>query len=278
VSKILVIGDVMDDIIVVTQDQIRTNTDTTAEISHTFGGSAGNIASWAANNGASVCFVGCVNEHDALRIKNQFEQYSVQVNLQHDKHATGTLVSIVEGANRTMLTDRGANKFLDFEALSNHFLSEYDFVFISGYALFGRSVSEIQNFISRVTSLNAKVLVDPGSVGFINDYGKEDFIKALHGIDILLPNEQEFEILGTSFPVVIVTKGNQGVDLYVDGQLTESFEVEKLDAIDPTGAGDSFSGALVASLARGDSYHNAVTAGIKSAAKAVMTIGARPQL
>lgn len=276
--KVLVIGDVIDDIIVVPNGEIRTNTDTASKISHTYGGSAANIASWAAFNKAEVSFVGCVNVADASRVKEQFFEFNVEVNLQTNGAATGTLVSIVEGSNRTMLVDRGANQFLDLTDISDHYLTGFGYVFLSGYSIFGKSVAEVKEFISRVKSLGITMMLDPGSVGFIRDYGIAEFIEATKQIDILLPNEEEFAVLGSGYKTVIVTKGDAGVDLYESGQLVESVEVEKVDAIDPTGAGDSFSGAVLASLAKGLDMHNAIAAGIKSAAMAVMTIGARPQL
>ena len=276
--KVLVIGDVIDDIIVVPNQAIRPNTDTTAKINHTYGGSAANIASWAAHNGADVSFVGCVNDKDAKRIESQFSEYGVETFLQLDQKETGTLVSIVEGASRTMLTDRGANAALSLESLTDAFIEQFGFVFISGYALFGKTVKSIIEFIQRVKRLGCKVLVDPGSVGFIKDFGVEEFENAIAGVDILLPNQEEFEILGSGFGTVIVTKGDAGVDLYQAGKLVESFAVQKLEAVDPTGAGDSFSGAVLASLAKGEDLQTAISAGISSAAQAVMTIGARPQL
>jgi sugar/nucleoside kinase (ribokinase family) len=276
--KVLVIGDVIDDIIVLPKGQIRANTDTASHISHTYGGSAANIASWAAFNKADVSFVGCVGETDVVRVQEQFAQFDVKVNLQHCKLNTGTLVSIVEGPQRTMLTDRGANAELDFNKMTDSYLAEFGFVFISGYSIFGKTVADVQTFISRVKAAGCKVLIDPGSVGFIQDYGVEEFLTATKGTDILLPNDEEFEVLGTNYPFVIVTKGDAGVDLYEHGQLVESFAVEKLEAIDPTGAGDSFSGAVLATLANGRDMRNAIAAGVKSAAMAVMTIGARPQI
>lgn len=276
--KALVIGDVIDDIIVVPTGPIRPNTDTASNITHTYGGSAANIASWAAFNGADVSFVGCVNVHDVERVSQQFAQYNVKSNLQHNTESTGTLVSIVQDQIRSMLVDRGANRFLNLSEISDHYLESFGFVFLSGYSIFGRSVEEVKTFIDRVKSLGIVMLIDPGSVGFIRDYGIHDFTEATAKTDIMLPNEEEFEVLGTNYQTVIVTKGDAGVDLYVSGELIESFDVQAVKAIDPTGAGDSFSGAVLASLAKGLDMHNAIAAGIKSAAMAVMTIGARPQL
>ena len=66
-AKLLVIGDVIDDIIVVPEHAIRPNTDTNARIEKTLGGSAANVAAWAASSGVSVNFLGCVGRDDLAR-------------------------------------------------------------------------------------------------------------------------------------------------------------------------------------------------------------------
>jgi sugar/nucleoside kinase (ribokinase family) len=82
VERVLVIGDVIDDIIVVPTEAIRAKTDTVASIATTLGGSACNMASWAATHGAEVTFIGCVGAKDENRIKEQFEKYNVHTELQ----------------------------------------------------------------------------------------------------------------------------------------------------------------------------------------------------
>lgn len=276
--KVLVIGDVIDDVIVVPKGKTRPNTDTAAQINHTLGGSAGNIASWAAYAGADVTFLGCVNARDVDRVKQQFDHYRVKVSLQKSGRETGTLVSLVEGASRTMYTDRGANQELDFAAITNHQLEEFGFVFLSGYSIFENDVEIINTFLLRVKELGITVMVDPGSAGFIEDYGIANFKSAIKHADILLPNEDEYELLGAASKTTIVKKGSAEVELYQDGTLTDSFPVIGVQAIDPTGAGDSFSGTVLAQLASGQSLHHAINAGIANAALAVTTIGARPEL
>ncbi|MEY3316938.1 MAG: ribokinase, partial [Actinomycetota bacterium] len=95
----------------------------------------------------------------------------------------------------------------------------------------------------------------------------------------LLPNEEEFALLSSEpSHITIVTKGSHGVDLYIEGIKTNSFEAEKVTAIDPTGAGDAFAGSLIANLSKGVELHSAIANATRTAAKAVTTIGARPQL
>jgi sugar/nucleoside kinase (ribokinase family) len=280
VNRVLVIGDVIDDIIVVPTEAIRTNTDTDASITNTLGGAAGNTASWAAHTGAEVTFIGCVSSSDQERVKAQFEKYNVHTELQiSTTKQTGTLIVLVEGDKRSMLTDRGANKELSFEKLTEDYLSDFAYVFLSGYSLFGREVAEIQSLIQRVQDAGALLVLDPGSTGYIKDFGVEKFKEAINGVDILLPNEEEFELLSTTpAHICIVTKGSKGADIYIEGIKTNSFEAEKVSAVDPTGAGDAFAGALVANLSIGEELNAAIALATKTAALAVTTIGARPKL
>ena len=66
-ARVIVVGDVIDDVIVVPQTAIRPDTDTRASITRHPGGSAGNTAAWLGSLGASVDFVGCVGRGDAER-------------------------------------------------------------------------------------------------------------------------------------------------------------------------------------------------------------------
>ena len=279
-ERVLVIGDVIDDIIVVPEGQVRANTDTNAQITQTLGGSASNMASWASHEGAEVTFIGCVGSSDKDRVTKEFESFGVHAQLQTSKTLkTGSLVVLVEGASRSMLTDRGANKELSLEELTIDYLSDFSYVYLSGYTLFGRSEAEIKNFIFRVQDAGALLAIDPGSSGYIKDFGVEEFKACVDGVDILLPNDEEFELLSSEpSHITIVTKGSNGVDLYIEGIKTNSFEAEKVTAIDPTGAGDAFAGSLIANLSKGVELHSAIENATKTAAKAVTTIGARPQL
>lgn len=278
-ATVLVIGDVIDDIIVVPKGPIRANTDTDSSINQTLGGSASNIASWAASLGADVTFVGCVNSKDEFLVTEQFASYKVKTILQLSEEPTGSLIVLVEGENRSMLTDRGANKELDIKSLDYKFFTNFDYVFISGYTFFGRDVIEIKDLIYEAQHGGAMVLIDPGSAGYIKDFGLQDFKNAVHSCDILLPNQEEFELLGSSLAQLTVVKnGGAGVDVYAEGIKMQSYPVEKVNAVDPTGAGDAFAGGLVATLANEEPLAKAIQVGIETAAKAVQTIGARPQL
>ena len=103
----------------------------------------------------------------------------------------------------------------------------------------------------------------------------EDLLEVLQRIDILLLNESEASLLtGISNLVdaahriremgpehVVVKQGPKGAILVSELETihTGVFPVDKV--IDPTGAGDSFAGGFVGSLARGDSLSDALVWG-----------------
>ncbi|HEY3288740.1 MAG TPA: ribokinase [Anaerolineae bacterium] len=111
--------------------------------------------------------------------------------------------------------------------------------------------------------------------------------------DICVPNETEIEILTgmqirtlqeteraarmllqSGMKSVIVTLGEQGV-FYVDAQTTLHIPAFEVKAVDPTGAGDAFIGALAVFLSEGQTLTFALTNASAVAAMSVMRIGAQ---
>ena len=137
-AKLLVIGDVIDDIIVVPEHAIRPNTDTNARIEKTLGGSAANVAAWAASSGASVQFLGCVGRDDLARNESNFAAAGVSARFQTSQRPTGSIVVLVDRDSRSMLTDRGANQDLNLDLIDAE-LTQVKIVYLSGYALLGKS-------------------------------------------------------------------------------------------------------------------------------------------
>lgn len=114
----------------------------------------------------------------------------------------------------------------------------------------------------------------------------------LERVDVLIPNRPEFsvlagrdEIIGTAdVPAAarairpngstVVTLGKDGAVL-VTGESAEMYEALPVEAVDPTGAGDAFCGALAYSLSRGDEIEEAVAFSIVAGGLAVTRPGAQ---
>jgi sugar/nucleoside kinase (ribokinase family) len=285
-ASLLVIGDVIDDIIVVPERAIRPNTDTNARIEKTLGGSAANVAAWAASSGASVSFMGCVGRDDLARNESNFAAAGVSAHLQVSDRATGSIVVLVDGESRSMLTDRGANQDLNLDLIDAE-LTQAKIVYLSGYALLGKSVESVVGLIERAHAHGALVAVDPGSTGYIEDYGVERYRELLKQVDVCFPNLEEAELLRLEgqLPLLVITDGERGATALIGNGEKLKASGLKVDSVDPTGAGDAFCGAFLAKFAESGASVNdsaaierALDAGVAAGAKAVTTLGARPSL
>lgn len=282
-SKILVIGDVIEDVIVIPESEIRPNTDTKSAIHKSMGGQAANVASWLAFLGVQIRFVGCVGLSDVRKLAAELEQNGIEAALQSSAKPTGSLVVLVQGASRSMLTDRGANIDLDLRSIDP---TGFAAVYLSGYSLLGRALDEIKDFAARVRQAGALLAIDPGSYGFIEDHGLEAFKELISEADLIFPNLEEDQLLGLSGVVAlsVVTKGEGGAEAHWASG--ESAEVAGLatESIDPTGAGDAFCAGFLASLVAGEGFQNlapemvqmALKSGVEAGSKAVQLVGARP--
>ena len=290
-GKIVVVGDLIDDIIVRPQREIRTDTDTPALIERSPGGSAANTAAWLGSIGADVHFFGRLGVADVGRHTAELERFGVTAHLEGDPESpTGTIVIIVEGENRTMLTDRGANVVFDLDTVPDSLVAIADFLHFTGHTIIDEPKREaVARLIRRAKDSGATVSVDPASAGFITDFGVAEFMRLCTGVDILRPNEDEACVLaGVSdvvvatekltefFPLVITTSGRNGVHVGERGKPIVHIEVDPIDVVDPTGAGDSFNAGVLAALASGATPVEAARNGARIAASGLLTVGARP--
>ena len=290
-SRVVVVGDVIDDIIVVPVGPIRPDTDTAARISRHEGGSAANTAAWMSRLGVDVDFVGCVGAGDRERHSAALRAHGVTPHIGEDsERVTGTIVIVVDGEQRTMLTDRGANASLSVTHVTDELLARAGVLHLTGYSLVDSfTAAELSSLIERAHAHGVRVTLDPGSVGFIDDYGVEAFRDAISGIDILLPNHDEGrllagvddvaamveKLLGLA-PDVVLTRGAGTVIVARRNRDVERVQVRPVEVVDPTGAGDAFTAGLISALLTRADLVEAAAAGVRVAADAVTRAGARP--
>ncbi len=290
-GAILVVGDVIDDIIVRPRGPIRHDTDTPASIERRPGGSAANTAAWLGSIGADVHFFGRLGAADVSRHAAELERFGVQTHLDgDDEHPTGTIVILVEGEARTMLTDRGANVVFDLDSVPDDLIAVANYLHFTGHTIIDEPKREaVVRLIARARAHGAIVSVDPATAGFITDFGVSDFIRLCDGVDILRPNEDEAcvlagvtdvaiatEKLTEHFPLVITTCGGKGVLVAERGKPIVHVRVKPVAVVDPTGAGDSFNAGLLAALANGANPVEAAENGARVAAGGLLTVGGRP--
>ncbi|MEX0797613.1 MAG: ribokinase [Acidimicrobiia bacterium] len=114
----------------------------------------------------------------------------------------------------------------------------------------------------------------------------------LERVDVLVPNRSELSVLAGRDDIVrnadvpaaarairpngttVVTLGSDGTML-VSQESVERYEAFPVEAVDPTGAGDAFCGALAYSLSRGNDIEHAVAFSSAAGALAVTRPGAQ---
>ena len=288
-QRIITYGDVIDDVVAIPDGPIRDDTDTPSSIHSRPGGSAANTAAWLGSLGADSVFVGSVSSWDVAR----HTQLLVAVGADAVLHGspelpTGTIVVIVDGQRRAMLTERGANTLLDPEWVTDELLASARVIHITGHALLNDAGAEgIASLIARARAAGVTVSVAPGSAGFIADYGPERFLAAMAGADILFPSLDEGRLLtgldapedivdALDFPTVILTLGVAGVIVRHAGGSTGVHAVVA-PVTDPTGAGDAFCAGYLDAWVRSGDPVEAARAGAVVASGAVGVIGGRPR-
>ncbi len=290
-NRIVVFGDVIDDIVVVPRGPIRADTDTPSSIRHRAGGSAANAASWLGALGASVDFVGRVGELDVQRHRDIFESYGVTAHLIADsEHPTGTIVVLVEGNSRSMLTERGANAWLSADDVTDDLLRAASAVHFTGYSIFDSVDHDpLRRLMARASDHSVTVSVDPASAGNLLDFGVKRFLELIDGAGILLPNLDEGKVLTgltdpseiaaaltRHFPLVVLTLGIDGVVVAERDAEPDVVAAVTCDVVDPTGAGDAFAAGFLARWLQGDAPAAAARAAADVAARAVQIVGGRP--
>lgn len=290
-NRVIAIGDVIEDILVSPKGEIRMDTDTLAEIVSKPGGSAGNYACWLASLGVPVDFVGRVGANSVERHNLEFLAHGVTPHLQADAELeTGTIVVLVEGQHRTFLTDRGANKNLDLTEIPENHFEKAAVLYLSGYSFIeSLSQQDVKSLIAKAKANGLKVVVDPGSAGFIADFGARKFLDVIAGADLILPSLEEgrlltgedrpeviAEILAREFPQVCLTLGEGGACV-AQGDAVQRISAFAADVVDATGAGDSFAAGITKFLLAGHSLADAATEAARVAAKAVTISGGRPK-
>ena len=289
--RVLIAGDVIDDIVVTPLGALTRDSDTTSRIRHTPGGSAANQAAWLASRGVAVRFVARVGAADVERHRGELEAVGVEAVLIADHDApTGTIVVMLDGdGSRTMYTDRGANLRLTAADLPPSLLDGIDALHVNGYTIFAAEPrSAVTALIAEALRRDIIVTVDPCSSAYLEELGAPTFLACTLGATVCLPNLDEgraltgcieavdvLSVLRDHYPVVALKLGSGGVLVSERGRV-ELIPSTAPSVVDPTGAGDAFCAGFLASWLDGQSAAHAAREGSALAARAVATYGGRP--
>lgn len=294
-SRVLVVGDIVTDVLAVYSGHLATGSDTPARIYQTPGGSAANTAAWLARTGCRVTFAGAVGDDPpgAQRVA-ELEDAGVDTCVRVAVGTpTGSVVVLSDRHERTMLCDRGANALLSTVDIDRALADAAGagHLHLSGYVLFdGDSAAAGRHALAAAAARGMTTSVDAASAGPLRRLGGALFLDWVQGTDLLLANLDEARaLLGTDEPpevlagrlatgvrYAVVKLGADGAVWAGPERQTVRVPAQPAVLADPTGAGDAFAAGLLASWLSGADPVQALRTGALLGAEAVARTGARP--
>ena len=238
------------------------------------GGKGANMSVAAARAGATVRHIGAVGREGDWAI-SRLTGYGVDTSniAKLDTDTGEAVIAVADGGENAIIINPGANRGLSAEMV--------------GAALAGASAGD---WVVTQTETNAQVeaLSLAKSGGLCAAYAAAPFeasavLAALPFLDLLILNEIEMQQLAAALGKgagdlgvahVVVTLGAKGAYLYSRGNSTSRhFPALKVTPVDTTGAGDTFTGYLLAGLDRGEAIETAIERAGKAAAIMVTRLG-----
>jgi len=244
-------------------------------LSVALGGKGQNQAVAAARAGAATAFIGAIGD-DAFgaSIREGLAADGIATDgLRQADAPTGTaLIAVDDSGENTIIVEAGANALLELRARDAAAIAEADVL-----------VLQLEIPLATVTAA-ARAARAAGTRVLLNAAPIRDLpAELLENVDILVVNEHEGAFLArgaaveTLAPVVIVTLGAAGAVAHENGGEVR-VPAPTVSAVDATGAGDTFCGALAALLAEGAALEGALRFAVAAASLSVQKHGAVPSI
>ncbi|MNH77946.1 Ribokinase [compost metagenome] len=242
------------------------------------GGKGANQAVAAARLGAEVIMIGRVGEDNFGNIiLNNFKSNGISVS--HVEPVTycesGTAHIVLAEGDNSIVVVKGANDLVTPEYIKQKLdvIGEMDMILIQQ-----EIPEETVVLVSQICAeMNIPLLLNPAPARAVDP-------SVIENAAYLTPNEHEaaivFDGLSTAEALrkypnkLFITEGAQGVR-YHDGTQEVLVPAYKVEAVDTTGAGDTFNAAFAVALAEGKSVYESVRFANRAASLSVTKFGAQ---
>jgi ribokinase len=255
------------------------------------GGKGANQAVSAAKLGAEVALIGRIGKDafgDELKAFLGAQGVDLSFVQQTTEAHTGTAIITVADADNTIVVIPGANAQVSPADVAAPILAKDD-IAVSQFEI---PLPTIEAFFKRARAVGAKTILNPAPA-------REFDCDLLDLVDILILNETELGVLaktelrdtddharfieaarslpGNGDKTICVTVGKRGVLALIESEPL-IIPGHAVSAVDTTGAGDCFVGALAAQLASGHSIREALEYANAAASISVQRMGAAPSM
>lgn len=252
--RVLVCGDVINDVLVRTRGPLAHGDDNPASILRRPGGSAANQAAWMAKLGLDVVFAGRVGARDADAHRRELARFGAEPWLAADESAaTGTIVVLVSpDGERTMITDRGANLRLRPADVPAALLDGAALLHLTGYSFFDPGPRGVAlGLIAQAAARGVPFTVDPSSAAFLAALEPGAFLAWTRGAAVCFPNQDEAAVLARH-AAVSAGQAVRGGEAVSAGEVVLGGPAEEAAGSDELGVARGCAGAaeIAAVLAR----------------------------
>ncbi|TWU57960.1 adenosine kinase [Rubripirellula reticaptiva] len=254
------------------------------------GGSAANTIVAVAEFGGKSAFVGKIgNDEVGKFFLKDMQDLGIHIDVEPADDSTGTCaVLITEDAQRTMLTNLGASVTLTENDIDEELIKRSKYIYVEGYLFTGENTKAAAYRAMDLAQKHGVKIAFTASDPFLINMLRDEIWELVTGpVDLLFCNEEEAKSLtGESDPIacakaihdhaenVALTLGEKGSIIMHGG---EAFPIEgvAVKAIDTTGAGDMYAGALLFGITNGMSWRQAGHLASEASARVVAQMGAR---
>jgi sugar/nucleoside kinase (ribokinase family) len=251
VTVLCAVGDLLEDVVVWLAASPQRATDTGARIVRQRGGSAANVAAFAAAIGGVARFVGRVGDDEVGgRLIAVLAAGGVEVRVERVGR-TGTIVVLVEpDGERTMLSDRGAAT--ELSEIGPDVLDGVTVVHLPAYSLTVEPIGgACRALAAEAHRRRIPLSVDTSSVAVLQQYGPERFrtLVAALAPTVVFAAADEAAVLDwrcrAPVPLLVVKDGPRPVRILTDGRVEQVVVTAAEEVADTTGAGDAFAAGFL---------------------------------
>ena len=249
-AGLTVLGSANVDVVAVTSRRPAWGETTTGDAFFTsVGGKGLNQAVAAARAGGDVSLVAAIGRDvNADLVVEELSEAGVELDALARVDLPTGIAHITVGADgrNAIIVVPGANGTLgDFDEHQRSVLSRAKFVL----AQLEIPVATVIDGFRQAKKAGSVTMLTPAPVGPLTDAVLDSLLEVT---DILLVNEVEAEQLGADVlarvPIVVTTRGERGASWTGPGDETYEVPAMRVEAVDTTGAGDCFAGALAVGL------------------------------